>query len=245
MREQYDSIVYINVGGKLEKMNKRIYIKLIVIFLLLTIYLNSFGQKNENDIFSNKKKFENFIYTNIHYPLIDFVNNVEGSAVYKFELDSIYKVYQLNIVHSSGSNTLDIEGKRLLYSIPRQDNQYPKNEISVDFKIADNKIYRISEVLDNPPEFPGGNTEMLNFISRNLQLPPEIAESSIQGIIICGFIVEKDGSIETVEIIKPLYRYVDAEAMRVIKRMPKWKTGEINGKPVRVYCIVPIKIEPT
>jgi protein TonB len=150
---------------------------------------------------------------------------------------------RLNIVHSSGSNTLDMEGKRLLYSIPRQDNQYPKNELSIDFKIADNKIYRTSDVLENPTEFPGGDAEMLKFISKNLHFPPEAAESSIQGTVICGFIVEKDGSIGTVEIIRPLDRYIDAEAMRVIKRMPKWKTGKINGKPVRVYCIVPIKIK--
>ena len=210
---------------------------------MLTTCWNGFGQNNENDIFSNKEKFDHYIYTNIHYPLIDFVNNVEGPTVYKFELDSVYKIYQLNIVHSSGSNTLDMEGKRLIYSIPRQDDQYPKNEISVEFKIADNKIYRISEVLENPPEFPGGEAEMFKFISRNLQFPPEATESSIQGTILCGFIIEKDGSIEIVEIIRPLERYVDAEAMRVIKRMPKWKTGEINGKPVRVYCIFPIKIK--
>ena len=224
-------------------MNKRIYTKLTVIFLLLTIYWNSFGQNNENEIFSKKEKFENYIYTNIHYPLIDFVNNIEGTAVYKYELDSVNKIYQLNIVQTSGSNTLDMEGKRLIYSIPRQDNQYYKNEISVDFRIVDNKIYRESDVLENPAEFPGGNAEMFNFISRNLRFPPEAAESSIQGTIVCGFIVEKDGSIVTVEIIRPLDRYIDAEAMRVIKRMPKWKTGEIKGKPVRVYCIVPIKIK--
>ncbi len=98
-------------------MNKRIYTKLTVIFLLLTIYWNSFGQNNENEIFSNKEKFENYIYTNIHYPLIDFVNNIEGTAVYKYELDSVNKIYQLNIVQTSGSNTLDMEGKRLIYSI--------------------------------------------------------------------------------------------------------------------------------
>lgn len=224
-------------------MNKRIYTKLSIISLLLTIYLNSFGQNNENEIFTNKDKFESYIYTNIHYPLIDFVNNIEGTAVYKYELDSVYKIYKLNIVRSSGSNRLDMEGERLIYSIPRQDNQYPKNEISVDFRIVENKIYSESDVLKNPPEFPGGKSELLKFISENLQFPPEAAESSIQGTIICGFIVEKDGSIGAVEIIRPLDRYVDAEAMRVIKRMPEWKAGEIKGKPVRVYCIVPIKIK--
>ena len=224
-------------------MNKRNYIKLTLISLLATICWNSFGQNNENDILSNNEKFDNYIYTNIHYPLIDFVNNIEGTAVYKYELDSVYKIHQLNVVHSSGSSTLDMEGKRLIYSIPKQDNQYPKSEISVDFRIVDNKIYNESDVLENPPQFPGGEAEMSKFISRNLQFPPEVTDSSIQGTIICGFVVEKDGSICTVEIIRPLDNCIDAEAMRVIKRMPKWKTGKINGKPVRVYCIIPIIIK--
>lgn len=226
-------------------MNKRIYIRLTFFVLLLTIYWNSFGQNNKNNIFSNKERLENFIYTNIHYPLIDFVNNIEGTTVYKYELDGVNKIYQLNIVRSSGSTTLDMEGKRILCSIPIQDNRYPMNEITVEFKIADNKIYRTSEVFDNPPKFPGGNAEMFKFISRNLQFPPEAAETSIQGTIVCGFIIEKNGSIETIEIIRSLDKYLDAEAMRVIKRMPKWKSGEINGKPVRVYFVLPIKIKLT
>lgn len=226
-------------------MNKKNYIKSTFIFLSLTICWNSFGQNNETNFFSNKEIFDNYIYTNIHYPLIDFVNNIEGTTVYKYERDSVYKIYQLNVIHSSGSNTLDMEGKRLIYSIPREDNQYPKNEISVNFKIAENKIYKISEVLENPPRFPGGEAAMMEFISKNLQFPREAGELALQGTIICGFIVEKDGSIGAVEIIRPLEEYVDAEAMRVIKRMPKWETGKIKEKPVRVYCIIPIKLKLT
>jgi len=217
--------------------------KLILTISMITICMNGIGQNNNNVIFSEKGKFEDFVYTNTHYPLIDFINNIEGTVVYKYELDSIYKTYQFKIVHSSGSNTLDQEGIRLLYLIPRQDNKYPTSEISINFKLADNKIYRISEVLEDPPEFPGGEAKMMKFIAQNLHYPPEAADVSIQGKIICGFVVEKDGSIGTVEIVRPLDRSFDAEAMRVIKRMPNWKTGKIKGKPVRVYCIVPIKIK--
>ena len=219
------------------------FTKLTLTFSMLTICMNGIGQNDSNDIFSEKEKFEDFVYTNTHYPLIDFIDNTEGPAVYKYELDSIYKIYQFKIVHSSGSNTLDWEGIRLLYLMPRQDNKYPTCKISINFKLADNKIYRISEVLEDPPEFPRGEAEMMKFITQNLHYPPEAADMSIQGTIICGFVVEKDGSIGTVEIVRSLDRSFDAEAMRVIKRMPNWKTGKIKGKPVRVYCIVPIRIK--
>jgi TonB family protein len=219
------------------------FTKLTLTFSMLIICMNGIGQNDSKDIFSDKVKFEDFVFTNTHYPLIDFVSNTEGKAVYKYELNDIYKIYQIKIIHSSGSNTLDWEGIRLLYLIPRQDNKYPTSEISINFKLADNKIYRISEVLEDPPEFPGGEAKMMKFIAQNLHYPPEAADVSIQGKIICGFVVEKDGSIGTVEIVRPLDRSFDAEAMRVIKRMPNWKTGKIKGKPVRVYCIVPIIIK--
>lgn len=131
----------------------------------------------------------------MHYPLIDFVNNVEGTAVYKYAFDSVLRTYQIKIVRSSGSSSLDTEGKCLLSTIPMEENNYPTQEISINFKLADNKIYRVSEVLEKMPEFPGGDAEMLEFISNNLNWPPEGAEMGIQGTIICGFIIEKDDSI--------------------------------------------------
>jgi hypothetical protein len=218
-------------------------IKLTFFFVILFTCTNVMGQNNDKALFSDKEKFEDFIYTNTHYPLIDFATGTEGVAVFKYESDSIHKTYQLKIVQSSGSSTLDREGKRLLYLIPGQNYGYPEHEISIHFKIEDNKIYSVNAVLENPPVFPGGESEMIKFISKNLEFSPEAAESSIQGTIICGFVVEKDGSIGPVEILSPLDRYVDAEAIRVIKRMPKWEAGKMNGRPVRVYFIIPIKIK--
>ncbi len=112
--------------------------------------------------------------------------------------------------------------------------------MQVDFKLADNKVYRASEDLSAQPEFVGGMLKMKAFIDQNLRSPYEACESLIQGSVYCGCIIEKDGSISTVDVVRSIEKYCDAEAVRVIKRMPNWKAGEINGKPVRVYTIIPI-----
>ena len=211
-------------------------------FSMLVVCMSITGQDYKDNILSDSTKFAEYVYINMHYPLIDFVNNIEGTVVYKYEVDSVLRTSLIKIVSPSGSSSLDMEGERLLRTIPKQENNWATHEISIDFKLADNKIYMVSAELEEIPEFPGGDAEIIKFISANLNWPPESAEMSIQGTIICGFIIEKDGSISTVEIVRPLERYFDAEAMRVIKRMPKWKTGKKDGKPVRVYYLVPIRI---
>ena len=210
---------------------------------MLMICLNVAGQNRNNDILSDTDKLSDYIYMNMHYPLMDLANNVEGTAVYKFESDSIMGK-KIKTVRSSGSASLDREGERLLWHIPIQGNEYPTHEISINFKLTDNKIYKISEVSEYMPEFPGGNAELMKFISKNFNWPPEGAEMGIQGSSICGFVIEKDGSINIVEVVRPLDRWFDAEAMRVIKRMPKWTAGKKDGKPVRVYYTLPVRINP-
>jgi len=212
---------------------------------MLMICMNVTGQNRDNDILSDSAKLAEYVYINMHYPLIDLINNVEGTAVYKFELDSVLGIKTIKIVKSSGSGSLDREGTRLLWQIPRQRNEYPEHEISIIFKLADNKIYEMSEIFGlggEMPEFPGGNAEIVKFISKNFNWPPEGAEMGIQGSIFCGFVVEKDGTINIVEIVRPLQHWFDAEAMRVIKRMPKWTAGKKDGKPVRVYFVLPVRI---
>ena len=215
--------------------------KTFLVLSMLLICLNVTGQNRDNDILSDTAKLAEYIYINMHYPLMDLINNVEGTAIYKFEYDSITGTKDIKTVSSSGSISLDSEGIRLLWQIPKE-NKYPKHEISINFKLADNKIYRVSEVLDDMPEFPGGNLEIIKFISKNFNWPPEGVEMGISGTIICGFIVEKDGSINIVEVVRPIQHWFDAEAIRVIKRMPKWTAGKKDGKSVRVYFILPVKI---
>jgi len=200
------------------------------------------GQNRDNDILSDSTKFAEYIYTNMHYPLLDLINNVEGTAVYKFDFDSVIGIRQIKVIHSSGSSSLDREGERLLWQIPIQGNEYLTHEISIDFKLADNKIYNESEVIEKP-KFPGGDKELLKFISQNFNWPIEAADMGISGRIVCGFVIEKDGTINIVEIVRPLDPFFDAEAMRVIKRMPEWTAGKKGGKVVRVYFMVPVLVK--
>ena len=213
------------------------------VLLVFMICMNVAGQNRDNDILSDSSKLAEYIYNNMHYPLIDFINNVEGTTIYKIDFDSIMGINKIIIVKSSGSASLDREGERLIWQIPIQENQYHSHEIVINFKLADNKIYNASNEIEKMPEFPGGNTELLKFISQNLNWPPEAADMGIQGRIICGFVIEKDGTISIVEIVKSLDRLFDAEAIRVIKRMPEWTAGKKDGKPVRVYLMVPIIIK--
>ena len=101
-----------------------------------------------------------------------------------------------------------------------------------------NKIFNGDDV-DQQPSFPGGTNALNTFIASNLKYPVVAQENGIQGRVVVKFIVEKDGSISNVEVDRSVYPSLDNEAMRVIKNMPKWIPGQINGKAVKVECSYP------
>ena len=90
------------------------------------------------------------------------------------------------------------------------------------------------------PKYPGGTEKMFEFIADNLRWPGD-DDSCIQGRVVVSFIVEKDGSLTDVKVIKSLDPAFDKEAVRVVKSMPKWEPGMWNGKPARVKFFVPIR----
>ncbi|MBO4621093.1 MAG: energy transducer TonB, partial [Paludibacteraceae bacterium] len=90
-------------------------------------------------------------------------------------------------------------------------------------------------VVETMPEFPGGQAELFKYLSENVKYPVIAQENGIQGRVICQFVVNKDGSIVDVEVVRSGGdASLDKEAVRVIKSMPKWKPGKQRGKPVRV-----------
>lgn len=90
------------------------------------------------------------------------------------------------------------------------------------------------------PEFPGGERALFEFINRSLIYPIEAQRLGIQGKVIIRFVVEKTGSIDKVEVIRGVNPDLDAEAMRVVKRLPKWKPGIQDGETVSVWYTLPI-----
>ncbi|HHT33838.1 MAG: energy transducer TonB [Proteiniphilum sp.] len=95
-------------------------------------------------------------------------------------------------------------------------------------------------VVENQPEFPGGNAAMMKFLGDNIKYPVIAQENGIQGRVICNFVVEKDGSITDVQVVRGVDPSLDREAVRVIQQMPRWKPGKQRGQAVRVRFTLPV-----
>ena len=100
-----------------------------------------------------------------------------------------------------------------------------------------NMVYDVVEVM---PQYPGGQTAMLKYIMENIKYPKQIMEEGIQGRVTVSFIVEKDGRVSNVRLLRSVQLSLDKEAIRVVKSMPKWTPGKQNGKPVRVRFNLPV-----
>lgn len=95
-------------------------------------------------------------------------------------------------------------------------------------------------VVEEMPEFPGGMAECLKFLGKNIKYPTIAQENGVQGRVIVQFVVNQDGSIVDPVVVRSVDPYLDKEALRVIKTMPKWKPGKQRGKAVRVKYTVPV-----
>jgi len=99
----------------------------------------------------------------------------------------------------------------------------------------------IFQVVENAPAFPGGDMARMKFLQDNIKYPQMARESGIQGTVYVTFVVERNGSVTDVKILRGIGGGCDEEAMRVVKNMPKWEPGKQRGKPVRVQFNMPIK----
>ena len=104
----------------------------------------------------------------------------------------------------------------------------------------ENEPQGVFDVVENMPEYPGGAPEMMKYLATNVKYPEEAFSKGIEGRVILTFIVEKDGSISNVKVAKSVNEVIDAEAVRVVENMPKWKPGKQNGKEVRVKYTIPV-----
>ncbi|WP_276378885.1 M56 family metallopeptidase [Flavobacterium sp. H4147] len=109
-------------------------------------------------------------------------------------------------------------------------------KVQKDFKVS----YDTTSV--NEPQYPGGMTEFYKFIGKNFKIPAEVSKNKIATKIKMQFMVEKDGSLSEIEVVKDAYD-LGEEAIRVLKLSPKWIPGSENGKPVRVMYSLPITIQ--
>ena len=95
-------------------------------------------------------------------------------------------------------------------------------------------------VVERLPEFPGGYSALVQWLTKNLKYPVAAQRAKRQGTVLVSFIVNKDGSITDRKVVKSASPELDREALRVLRNMPKWKPGEDRGKPCRTYFCIPI-----
>jgi len=131
------------------------------------------------------------------------------------------------------------------FGLDNQDKPTPSTSIKTNSsaennqkEVTDNEVFVVVEEI---PEFPGGEAARLQYIAGNIQYPQSARAKGIEGIVYVTFVVSKDGKVTKAKVLRGVYPSLDAEALRVINSMPDWKPGRQHGKPVNVQFNVPIK----
>ena len=106
----------------------------------------------------------------------------------------------------------------------------------------DNEIFDDVDV-SQMPEFPGGEEELMRYLAQNIQYPKQALDGNTEGRVLIGFVVNKEGEIDDVKVLRSIGDGCDEEAVRVIHKMPKWKPGKNNGKLVNVFYNLPVTFQ--
>ena len=106
--------------------------------------------------------------------------------------------------------------------------------------VGENQLTLMGDVVEQMPSFPGGPQALLDYLSEHINYPEGYEETCVQGRVVITFVVEKDGSLSDITVVKSLEKAFDEEALRAVKSMPNWIPGMQDGKPVRVKYTVPV-----
>jgi TonB family protein len=122
---------------------------------------------------------------------------------------------------------------------------YVEDELAIAPPVPSEAVEEEEEVIfvvvESMPEFPGGQQAMMRYIGENIQYPVIAQENGIQGRVICQFVIEKDGKVTDIQVVRSSGdASLDKEAIRVINSMPKWTPGKQRGKTVRVKYTIPV-----
>ena len=140
----------------------------------------------------------------------------------------------LNVVE----NTEEVEAVEIV----SEDDE--TEEIVIDVPVAapieEEEEEVVFQVVEKMPQFPGGQQALFEYLSKNIRYPVIAQENGLQGRVICKFVVNYDGSIVDIVVVRSVDPSLDKEAVRVIQSMPKWQPGEQRGKAVRVKYTLPV-----
>ena len=198
-----------------------------------------------------------FLATNVRYPESAVKNGIEGRVSCSFVVGKDGAI-------SEASPELNEEALRVINSMPvwspgkqRGKVVNVKYTVPVTFRLSGGKKKassrivqrqikevdtsgRVFTVVQQMPEFPGGQASLLKYLATRIKYPAIAQENGIQGRVSCSFVVDTDGSLKNIEVIRGIDPSLDREAVRVIREMPKWNPGVQNNMAVAVKYTVPV-----
>ena len=206
-------------------------------------------------------KMMSFLSMNVKYPKSAYDAKIQGKVIASFVIGKDGSIGDAKIVRSVDP-ALDAEALRVIGLMPKwtpgmQDGKpvAVKYTVPVAFRLAadessskeqkvanENKPKKVvdAEEFEVMPQFPGGNGEMMKFFKENIKYPKAAKKAKAQGRVIVTFIVTKEGDIKDAKVIRSVHPALDAEALRVVNMMPKWRPGSQFGKAMDVKYTVPV-----
>ena len=161
------------------------------------------------------------------------INSVKKEKTFKL---GDHKVVAKNNHDERNSYTVTVDGKPF-------DLKYLVSMILDDTDVSGDEDEVLKGPIEVMPAYPGGPNALVKYVQNNLKYPESAKKNKQEGRVFVGFVVNKDGSIDEVKVIKSVHPVLDTEAVRVIKAMPKWTPGKKDGKPVRVSYTLPINFK--
>lgn len=199
-----------------------------------------------------------YISDNLKYPTDAFENGTQGRVVIRFIVSATGEINNVELIRGIGESC-DKEAIRVVKAMPKWTPGKEKGKevavyytIPIVFRLTDDKPVKTTNqhhtsqndklysVVEQMPAFPGGEKAMMKYISDNLKYPESAQTNGVQGRIVIRFVVSASGEINDVELMRGIDDACDQEAIRVVKAMPKWTPGKLNGKEVAVYYTLPI-----
>lgn len=150
-----------------------------------------------------------------------------------------YERYQLEQELNNALNEMDAE----IVEAPADAEEEIVEVVEVEEIAYETKEEEIFTVVEKMPQFPGGEEEMYTYLAENISYPELAREENVQGTVYAQFVVEKDGLISNVDVLRGIGSGCDIETKRVILNMPKWEPGEQRGKKVRVKYTLPVRFK--
>ncbi len=192
---------------------------------------------------------------NIKYPAAAREANKQGVVFFTFVVEKDGSISGLKLVRGVSAD-IDAEAMRVLATMANwlpaeQHGEAVRSRYTLPITFSLNKSpltktpNDVYAAVEHAPSYPGGITEFYKFLSSNIVYPQSARKANIQGKVFLTFIIEKDGAVSNVKVVRGVSAAIDSEAVRVMRTSPNWMPGKQNNVPVRCQYTVPISFNLT